>query len=149
MPRKYTGTSDGVADGPTPGILKLVELVERRWGSHVTNLGTYVNRDMRGKPGQLSVHATGRAADIGYHDRVIGITVWHWLVSNSKALGIEAVHDYVKSRAYKCTRGEGAKGVKAVTDLGPGGHWLHVEISPTMAQDPSKLEAAWRAIPKP
>lgn len=148
MARKYTGNTDPTT-GPTAGILKLVDLFERRYGKKVTNLGTWVNRDMRGKPGSLSVHACGRAADIGYADRTVGVAVWNWLVLNSKALGVEEVHDYVKGRSYRCTRGEGAAGVRPANDLGPGGNWIHVEISPTMAQDASKLEAAWRAIPKP
>jgi hypothetical protein len=27
--------------------------------------------------------------------------------------------------------------------------WLHIEISPAMAKDPEKFEAAWRSLPKP
>lgn len=148
MPRKYTGTSDSPADGKRPGTEKLVNLFQRRYGNKVTNLGTWVVRDIRDKPGTPSTHGTGRAADIGYTDRTVGIEMWNWLLTNSKTLGIEAVHDYVKSRAYRCTRGEGPAGVRTVTDLGPGGNWLHIEISPTMADDPAKLEAAWRSIPR-
>ena len=146
MPRKYTGTTDFPADGKRPGTERMVALFQRRHGTKVTNLGTWVVRDTwAGKP---SVHGTGRAADIGYTDRTVGIQMWNWLVTNSKTLGIEAVHDYVKGRAYRCSRGEGAAGVRKTTDLGPGGNWLHVEISPTMADDAAKFEAAWRSIPR-
>lgn len=148
MPRKYTGTSDGAAEHKLPGTEKLVALFLRRHGNKASNLGTWVVRDMRGKPGVLSVHATGRAADIAYTDRVTGLQIWSWLVDNSATLKIEAVHDYVKSRAYKCTRGEGAAGVRKVTDIGPGGNWIHVELAPSMAYDAAKLEAAWRSIPR-
>lgn len=146
--RKYTGTSDGVADGKRPGTEKLVDLFKRRYGKKVLNLGTWVVRDIRDKPGTLSPHATARGADIGYSERTVGIEIWRWLVDNSKTLGIEAVHDYVKSRAYRCNRGEGQAGVRQVTDLGPGGNWIHVEISPTMADDAAKFEKAWRSIPR-
>jgi hypothetical protein len=149
MTRKYTGTSDGAATYKQPGTEKLVNLFQRRYGNKVSNLGTWVVRDIRDKPGVLSTHATGRAADIGYTDRTVGIAIFRWLVDNSKTLGVEAVHDYVKSRAYRCTRGEGQAGVRTVTDLGPGGNWIHVELSPGMAQDATKLETAWRSLPRP
>ena len=146
MPRKYTGTNDCPADGKRPGTEKLVNLFQRRYGKKVLNLGTWMVRDTWA--GTPSTHGTGRAADIGYTDRTVGIEIWSWLVNNSKTLGIEAVHDYVKSRAYRCSRGEGVAGVRKATDLGPGGNWIHVEISPTMADDAAKFEAAWRSIPR-
>jgi hypothetical protein len=37
------------------------------------------------------------------------------------------------------------------TDNGgsPRATWIHVEISPAMADDAAKFEAAWRSLPKP
>jgi hypothetical protein len=56
-------------------------------------------------------------------------------------------------RGYRCSRGEGLKGVKnydAKDNAGSfGGKWLHFELSPEMANDAAKFEAAWRALPKP
>ena len=158
--RPYTGTKDGAAKGKRLGTEKLVDLCKRRYPGF-SNLGTWVVRDMRGKPGQLSVHATGRAADIGYGTakdaRNNAIELFNWLLQNATALGIEEIHDYAFSkygRGYRCSRADKDGGVIVYKDLAssagtPGGTWLHVELSPEMADDPAKFEAAWRAIPKP
>jgi hypothetical protein len=157
--RPYTGTKDGAAKGKRPGTEKLVELCKKRWG--FTNLGTWVVRDMRGKPGQLSVHATARAADIGYGTgkdaRNKAIEAFNWFLQNATALGIEEIHDYAFSkygRGFRCSRMDKDGGVIVYKDLAssagtPGGTWLHIELSPAMADDAAKFEAAWRALPKP
>jgi hypothetical protein len=104
MPRKYTGNSDGDGKGAKPGTQKLIELCGKRW--KFTNLGAYSNRLMRnsntagkklGDPGMekwLSVHATGRACDVGYTDRKAAVEAWDWFLKYSKELGIEEIHDY-------------------------------------------------------
>jgi hypothetical protein len=171
MARKYTGNTDGVSKvGARAGTVKLMELCHKRWG--FTNLGIFGNRQMKnpkavaGDPRWLSVHATGRAVDMGWTDRAKALQAWDWFLANSAALGIEELHDYGFDanvtdkvagwgRGYRCSRGEGsdAKSVKiydAKENAGSqGGHWLHVEISPAMADDAAKFEAAWRALPKP
>jgi len=171
MARKYTGNSDGLsAIGAQPGTKKLMELCQRRWG--FTNLGIFANRSMKnpkavaGDPQWLSVHATGRAIDMGYTDRTKALEAWTWFLANSAALGIEELHDYaydanVKDkvlgwgRGYRCSRGEGSnpKSVKIYDSKdnagSQGGKWLHVELSPAMAKDAAVFEAAWRALPKP
>lgn len=167
--RKYTGNSDGVSrTGARPGTQKLVELCGKRWG--FTNMGIFSNRQMnnpkakKGDPKWLSVHATGRACDIGYKDRADAVQAWEWFLKYTKELGIEEIHDYafdanVKDKAlgwgrgYRCSRGEGEKGVKiydANDNAGSqGGKWLHLELSPAMADDANKFEAVWRSLPKP
>ena len=168
MPRKYTGNSDGNAGKALPGTLKLVELCGKRWG--FKNLGVYANRSMNnpkatpGDPKWLSVHATGRACDLGYSDRKAALQAWDWFLAHTEQLGIEEIHDYAFDpdtkdgkpgwgRGYRCSRGEGTKGVKiydAKDNAGSqGGKWLHLELSPAMAQDAAKFEAAWRSLPKP
>lgn len=170
--RKYTGNSDGVSKTgkARPGTLKLVELSSKRWG--FKNLGTFANRRMNNaqaakepnNPKWLSVHATGRACDIGYADRKVAEQAWDWFLKHTKELGIEEIHDYAFDpdgagkkkpwgRGYRCSRGEGAKGVVIYDENNnagtPGGKWLHLELSPEMADDAAKFEAAWRALPKP
>ena len=172
MPRKYTGNSDGVSKigKARPGLVKFMELMQKRWG--MTNYGSFSNRRMNNpaakadptNPKYLSVHATGRACDLGYKRRPAAEQAWDWLMANTKALGIEEVHDYAFDpdgggpgkpwgRGYRCSRGEGEKGVKiynAKENAGsPGGKWIHVELSPEMADNPAKLEAAWNAIAPP
>ena len=167
--RKYTGNSDGLSRvGARPGTKKLVELCGKRWG--FTNMGIFANRSMnnpkakKGDPKWLSVHATGRACDVGYKDRKDAVEAWDWFLKHTKELGIEEIHDYayddnVKDkqlgwgRGYRCSRGEGAKGVKiydANDNAGSqGGRWLHFELSPEMADNAEKFEAVWRSLPKP
>lgn len=172
MPRKYTGNSDGVSKTgkARPGVVMLVDFCGKRWG--FKNLGTFANRRMNNaaaaadpkNPKWLSVHATGRACDIGYSDRKVAVQAWDWFIANTAALGIEELHDYAFDpdgagakkpwgRGYRCSRGEGVKGVKIYDEKEnagtPGGKWIHIELSPEMADDPAKFEAAWKAIPKP
>ena len=168
--RKYTGNTDGVSRvGARPGIKKFVQLAQKRG---FTNLGTFSNRQMnnpkakKNNPKFLSVHATGRACDIGYKDRDRALEMWNFLVANSRALGIEEIHDYsyrwpnqdpadktAWGAGYRCSRGEGLAGVKIYTasdNAGtPNGRWLHVELSPEMADNPRKFTAAWKACNPP
>lgn len=159
MPNKYTGTTDGIAKGKREGTEKLVELCKKRYG--FTNLGTWVVREIRGKAGQLSVHATGRAADIGYSpkQRAEAVKAFEWFTSPEvvKALHIEEVHDYSFGkfgRGFRCVRKVGQPLVKVYQNEEEsagsiGGKWLHIEISPVMADDAEAFEKAWRALPKP
>lgn len=174
MPRKYPYYPSFDGKGSQPGTVKLVELCSKRWKA--TNMGIYSARLMRnshtegkkiGDPGMdkyLSVHATGAACDIGYTDRKVGVAMWDWLLENAEALGIVEIHDYAYDdnatdkkpgygRGFRCSRGEKSAGVKVydVKDNAGsfGGKWLHLELSPEMAKDAAKFEAAWRALPKP
>lgn len=143
--RPYTGVKDGAAKKRRPGTERLAYLICRR--HKFLNAGTWVVRDMRGKPGQLSVHATGRAMDVNYgNDRAGGVYLASWLVRHADALGIEAIHDYraVRPRAWRCDRAAW----KYTDDLGPGGSWLHIEISPTSADDGARIERIFRSLSK-
>ena len=169
--RKYTGNTDGVsATGAKAGTTKLGQICKNRWG--FSNLGIFANRRMRNpaadkdpnNPKWLSVHATGRAIDLGYTDRKVALQAWDWLIANTAALQIEEIHDYAFNsvgegkntaygRGYRCSRGEGKKGIKVFTateNAGSfGGKWLHIEISPEMANNPDKLVSVWKSLPKP
>ena len=174
MARKYSYYPAFDGKGTQPGTAKLAELCNKRWKA--SNMGIYSARLMRnshtegkkiGDPGMekwLSVHSTGAAVDLGYTDRKVGVAMWDWFLANTEALGIEEIHDYAYDtntkdknkgygRGFRCSRGEGSKGVKifsADDNAGSfGGLWLHVELSPEMAKDAAKFEAAWRALPKP
>jgi hypothetical protein len=114
---------------------------------------------MRGKK-TLSVHSLGVAGDIGYpptrEGRAKAKEAWDWFLEHSEALGLVELHDYKygeHGRGFRCSRGEGTKGVRvyanAEESAGSGGCWLHFELEMDMATDAKKLEAAWRALPKP
>jgi hypothetical protein len=174
MPRKYPYYPSFDGGAAQPGTLKLVELSGKRWKTK--NLGVYSSRLMRnshtvgkkiGDPGMekwLSVHATGAAVDLGYAKRKVGVEMWEWFVKYTKELGIVEIHDYAYDkdpkdgkpgfgRGFRCSRGEGYTGVKVFSESDNagsfGGMWLHLELSPEMAKDAAKFEAAWRSLPKP
>ena len=134
MTRKYPYHPAWDGKKPSALILKCADLSRRRWPD-TTNLGTYVNRDMRGKPGQKSVHATGFALDLGYKDEAQAREIWDFFVGNSLALNVAEVHWYTFGKhgaGYRCSRGEGKKCVKiyenAAESAGTGGKWLHIEL---------------------
>jgi hypothetical protein len=158
---KYTGY-DKTADQRMKGTERFVELCGRRWG--MKNLGTLVVRQMRNGKG-MSVHATGRAADIGFKDTPQGhadaVEAMLWFVKYYKELGIEEVHDYGGLingtwQGWRCNR-NGKPGWKKWTDTDNGGskngRWIHIELAGKSngghAEDDVALEAAWRALPKP
>lgn len=156
MSRKYPFYPAWDGKKASPVTEKFMDLCKRRWG--FSNLGIYANRQMRGS-NNLSVHATGFAVDIGYGTTAEGrqkaVQAWEWLLANSASLRICEVHDYAYGkwgRGYRCSRGEGAKGVKVFTATDnagtPGGRWLHVEVSNDW-ESAEAFEAAWRALPKP
>ena len=147
----YTGNSDANPKGKaTPQALKFAQIMGDRWG--FTNLGIYAYRPMRGSQ-NLSVHATGRAVDLGYKSafqpRVSEIC--DWLADNYLELMIEEIHQYTWDgsqwgRGFRCCR-DGKPGWKTWTadaNGGPGGLWIHVEISPN--QTDTGLVRAWKKI---
>lgn len=166
MPRKYTGNSDGVSrTGLRPGTKKFMQLAMAEYG--MTNLGGFVNRTMnnpkakKGDPKWLSVHATGRACDLGYSNRTKAMELWHFMLENSSALGLEEAHDYAFDadkkdgklgwgRGYRCSRGEGEAGVKVYNSEdnagSQGGKWLHFELAPALADDANKVAAIWASL---
>ena len=158
MPRKYPYypvTTPGT--GKLAGTEKFVDLCKRRWG--FTNLGTFVVRNIRGGK-TLSTHSLGVAGDVGYPKTRAGRAqakeAWDWFIEHSEALGLCELHDYAfgdYGRGYRCSRGEGQKGVKIFTatdNAGSiGGAWLHFELEMDLAKDAKALEAAWRSLPKP
>ena len=155
----YTGNSDP-SDGPRPGTIKFGEIMASRW--KFTNLGIWANRPMRGST-RLSVHATGRAIDLGYDPKRAALIgqICLWLEANHVALGIEEIHDYSGTskagtekwgRGFRCNR-NGVPGWKdwTETDNGgtPGGKWIHIELGPSphgFADDPKLLVKAWKEI---
>ena len=158
---KYTGY-DKTATAKMEGTERFVYLCSRRWG--MTNLGTLVVRQMRSGAG-MSVHATGRAADIGFANTKAGradaVEAMLWFVEYYKELGIEEVHDYGGLingtwQGWRCNR-KGKPGWKLWTDTDNGGskngRWIHVELAGKAngghAENGDALEAAWRALPKP
>ncbi len=142
--RPYTGF-DRYGTGAASGVVALRDLILFLNAGKLTHLGTYAKRDARGKPGQPSVHATGRAVDIGYSNRADIEPLIDWLVDNADLLGIEMVADYWPKpwgRAWRCDRAAWKVYDRRTIHGAPGGRWIHIEISPTLANDAAAMSAA-------
>lgn len=153
--RTYTGTKDGAAPGKRPGTEELQRLLCKRFQAR--NLGTWVVRDMRGKPGRLSVHATARAGDTMPRDRKTALEIVALLERHADLLEVEEIHDYlfdIDGKGPQVGYGRGwrvGRGWKVWTardNGGPGGLWIHWEISPRMADDAKLVRAAWMEAKK-
>lgn len=148
MSRPYTGTKDGVSRRKRPGTEKFKDIVVFLGDGKLSNLGTHVIRKMRGKP-LLSVHATGRAIDIGFSDRRAARGMIDTIVRNADRFELELLLDYYPTphgRGWKCTRNAWRRYTTSELTGAPRGKWFHVELSPRMADDPAAVEAAWKSI---
>lgn len=142
--RKYTGF-DKQGTKCTPGLKALVDIILFLNAGKTKNLGTFVVRDMKGKPGKPSVHSTGRAADIGWSDRAAIEEIMKWLVDNNETLDVEYVADYFPQpggRAWRCDRDAWKDYNKGLIQGAPGGKWIHIEIGNRLAEDKAGMEAA-------
>jgi hypothetical protein len=114
---------------------------------------------MRGKPGSLSVHATGRAVDLSYRDmpddrgkpngRQLSKVFIDACVANANVLGVQMVIDYwpqPHGRAWRCDRMDWQVYQKETVHGAPGGDWWHVEITPKMADNPDAVKAAFLKV---
>lgn len=163
MPRPYTGNKDGLAKGATAGLLALVDEISKHSAGALWNNGTFVNRPMRGKT-SLSVHATGRAADVSWrklsadkgkkNGREYAETMMKFLVQHADALGLEMLIDYFPKpygKAWRCDRNAWQVYESEVVHGAPNGDWFHVEVSPEMAKKPDSIREVfakhWDAQP--
>jgi hypothetical protein len=152
--RTYTGTKDGAAPSKRPGTEELQRLLCKRYNAR--NLGTWVVRNIKGK-NTLSVHATARAGDTMPKNRKDALNIIALLERHADLLEIEAIHDYLYDidgnkptagygRAWRV--GRGWKLWTARDNGGPGGLWVHWELSPRMADDAKLVRAAWMKAKK-
>lgn len=158
--RPYTGVNDGIAKAARPGLLLLVTYIATATNGMLWNNGTFANRKMRGKD-TMSVHATGRACDLSYRQlakgrygkgRPYAVHVMQWLIRHSEDFGLEMIIDYMPvpyGRGWRCDRGAWQKYEKPTVSGAPNGDWIHVEISPKMADNEQAMQAAIDANPLP
>jgi hypothetical protein len=136
MTLSYVGAGDTPSAGPTQGILNWKSYVMDRWPGGM-DLGTYAVRPVRGGTA-LSVHAVGRAWDWRYQNpgpgRATAEQAMAFAIERHELLGIQAIHDYVGSRIWRCSRGgqgPGWKNQRAGNGMGdPTAGWLHWEVHP-------------------
>jgi hypothetical protein len=158
MSNTYTGNRDGDSGKARPGLLEFVKTVEQITDGALWNNGTYVKRDMRGKPGTMSVHSTGRAVDLSYrkmgkkgrrNGREIGKWLCMLLATHSETLGVECVLDYYPKpwgRGYRWDRDKWLRYTVKTLGGAPMGDWLHVELAPRMADSPTLVREAWSKV---
>jgi hypothetical protein len=136
---------------------EFIKQVIHHSGGALWNNGSYGQRDMKNKPGNLSVHATGRAVDMSYRgsarhpqsSRKSALPFVEKLVANANELGIQMVIDYFPSpygRAWKCDRQAWSKYSKPTVSGAPGGDWFHIEISPQAADSVIFVKAAFLKV---
>jgi len=151
MPRKYTGTTDGPAKGKRPGTEQWVKEVTALSGGVLWNNGTWVVRNQRGKTA-LSVHATGRAMDLSWRGKPNGRKtaerIMDVLVANHNLLGLECILDYWEGfgRGWRCDREAWVSYTKPTLLGAPGGDWIHVEVSPRVADSAHKVAACFAKV---
>lgn len=115
------------------------------------NNGTFVVRDVRGKPGIISNHARGLAMDLSYRwqaqknlgrqdGRKVSLAFIVKLLDNADALGIQLLIDYALRRSWKCDRGTWQAGNFEEGD------WYHIEIDPTIGNDAAMAKACWVSV---
>lgn len=172
MGRPYTVTAAPIVAGKLAGTERWVQLAQKYSGGALWNNGTFVNRDMRGKPGQVSNHARGLAADLSYRfmpaskrgvtdGRKLSLDFMKQVLANYDVLGVQLVIDYLPEpfgRSWRCDRAvdgihalsnhaEGWRKAAIKTFTGaPGGDWWHVEIAVELANDPVTVTAAFRQV---
>jgi len=142
--RKYTGW-DGDAKGRRKGTQKFIDWVIFLNGKKIKNLGSFQVRNMRGK-GKPSVHGTGRAVDFGFQNREDGLALIDFLVRNNEELGIELIVDYYPEpfgRGWCCDRLSWKNYTSKTVAGAPFGKWIHVEISPLVADNPEWFDAVF------
>jgi hypothetical protein len=149
--RKYTGF-DGYAKSRRAGTQKFVDWVLFLNGGKIKNLGTFTKRDQRGKPGVPSIHGTGRAIDFGFAVYEDGAALADFLVRNSEALGVELIVDYFPrpfGRGWRVDRQKWNSYSKKTVAGAPGGKWIHVELSPEVADDAAYFDEVFKCLLAP
>lgn len=156
--RRYTGSADGVTTGCRAGLKVLIDEIVRLSDGGLWNNGDFVVRNMRGKE-SLSVHATGRAVDLSYRfmkegkgkkdGRTVALQWCKLLTQHADALGLDMIIDYYPEpygRAWRCDRDAWVQYERKMVSGAPHGDWLHIELSPSTADDPAAITAVFKQI---
>jgi len=156
--RDYIGASDGPANAKRFGTEEWVKQAAKYSNGALWNNGTFMRRDIKGKPGQMSVHSTARAMDLSYRKmetkgvergRNMSKQFIDKVVANANQLGVQIIIDYMPKdfgRAWRCDRQAWLKYSKPTVSGAPGGDWWHIEIAPGMADNPEAVKAAFKAV---
>ena len=155
--RDYIGNADGASPAPRAGMNEWIKQAIAASNGALWNNGSWGQRDMRGKPGTLSVHATGRAVDLSYRktekhpkaSRLNALSFIDVVVANANDLGLQCILDYFPKehgRAWRCDRYAWLKYDKPTIHGAPGGDWFHIEITPQAADSVIWVKAAFLKV---
>ena len=153
--RDYIGNADGASPAPRAGMNEWIKQAIAASNGALWNNGSWGQRDMRGKPGSLSVHATGRAVDLSYRKsekhpkagRKEALVFIDKLVANANDLGLQCILDYIgpHGRGWRCDRQAWLTYTKE-TMHGVPGDWFHIEITPQAADSVIWVKAAFLKV---
>ena len=154
--RPYTGNSDGASPAHRDGMDEWIRQAVKYGDGAFYNFGSWGIRNMRGSS-NLSVHACGRAVDLSYSksekhptaNRKGTMAFINIVTANANALGLECILDYLLKpygRGWRCDRQRWRKYSKPTIHGAPGGDWLHIEISPAMADSPALVRQAFQRV---
>ena len=172
-PKPYVVTTYGIVKHKLPGTELWAKLAGVHSQGALWNNGTFVQRDIRGKPGQISNHARGVAMDLSFrymestgkgvsNGRTKAIKFLQQALDNWELLGIQAAIDYWPNphgRGWRCDRvgtsmpkphsHEAWRKYDEHTVTGaPAGDWLHIELSRSLAENEILVQQAFaRAFP--
>jgi len=150
--RPYTITQQPVVKAALAGTTEWAKLCCQHSNGSLWNNGTFVNRDIRNRPGTISNHARGLAMDLSYRwlnqkklgkqdGRKTSLAFIVKCLENADHLGIQLVIDYALQRSWKCDRGTWQPLVTVEV-----GDWYHIEIEPPLAHNPDIVKARFDAV---
>ena len=151
MNRPYTINAAPVVKKPLAGMDLWITRAVKHSDNSLWNNGSWVVRDVRGKPGIVSNHAKGVAVDLSYRwqaeknkgrqdGRKVSLAFIIKLLENANTLGIELVIDYALNKSWKCSRGTWIAGTFE------SGDWYHIEVDPIMCNSPELAKQAWDKV---
>lgn len=155
--RDYIGNADGPSPKRRAGMDEWIKQAIAHSDGALWNNGSYMIRDMKGRVGSLSVHATGRAVDLSFRkrpenpnaNRKNAMAFLRVVMANANELGVQAVLDYwpePHGRGWNCSRQKWLKYTKPTIKGSPRGDWFHIEISPQAADSVIWVKAAFLKV---
>jgi hypothetical protein len=145
--KPYTINAAPVVTRPLAGMDLWITRAVRHSDKSLWNNGSWIIREIKGKPGKISNHAKGVAVDLSYRynsstnaGRTKSMPYINKLLQNADTLGIQLVIDYGLNRSWKCDRGTWIRGKFA------SGDWYHIEVDPVICNSPELAKAAWDKV---
>jgi hypothetical protein len=127
---QYEGLNgEGCVGGLKPGTQRLGEQLKQQFNVNFED-NSYSCRENTGSPGQLSIHAVGRALDL-MTSGATGDAIANHLVTNAETLGIQLV---IWNRTVWTVRPTGATS-RAYTGSSPHTDHVHAEVNTATAQN--------------